>query len=376
MSEYTELVHQIVSVCLNVKVGENVWVQSWDHTIDLASEVAFACRQLGAHPFITFATEDYWMRSLIETPKRLLETLPSNQAAALERTDAFVFMLGPRNPIDWDRIPQEKRELANVWYFDSNKYLESWCKIAEEHSVRMLGIEYCLATEEWAQAWGLEHDQWRRVMLAGCLANQREITKKALKVASAIRTGRKVQVQTQFGTNLKFELAEREPIVGDSIVSKNNAKKGAVKFLPSGFVEVATDEDSAYGTVVYDSPILVRGAKRIRGLTLLFERGKIVKYSAQYGIDAFENYIKSGQGDIDRFGFFGLGLNPGIRHGFTQDDKALGGVTIGIGGNKDKGGRNRTLGNRHWWASMAGATVKIDGKTVLKNGAEFCLRRK
>jgi hypothetical protein len=75
------------------------------------------------------------MRSLLETPKKLLETLPSHQSAALEQTNAFIFMLGPRSPIDWDKIPPEKRELANVWYFDSNKYLESWRKIAQEHSM-------------------------------------------------------------------------------------------------------------------------------------------------------------------------------------------------------------------------------------------------
>jgi leucyl aminopeptidase (aminopeptidase T) len=370
MEKLRELVHQVVEVCLGVKDGENVWIHSWDHTTDLAFDIAFACRQSGAQPFVTLVTEDYWMRSLVETPKKLLETLPSHEAAALEHTDAFIFMLGPQSPIDWDRIPPEKRELANVWYYDSNKYLDSWRKIAQENSIRMLGIEYCLATEEWSRAWGLEHTRWREVMLAGCTVNQHEIAKKAAGLAKIIRDSHEVRVRTPSGTNLRFGLAGRRPIIGDSIVSEKDATEGIVKFLPSGYVETAADEDSVDGKVVYDSAILVRGAKRIEGLTLEFKHGKMVKYSARAGAEAFRKYLESAQGDVDKFGFFGIGLNPGLKHGFTQDDKVLGGFTFGIGGNDDKGGKNKTTGNRHWWASMTGATVQIGKELVLKDGLE------
>jgi len=368
MQTLSQLVHQVVDVCLSVKNGENVWISSWDHTIDLASDIASVCRQRGAQPLVTLTTEDYWMRSLIETPKKLLETLPSNQSAALKQTDVFIFMLGPKKPIDWNRIPPEKQELADVWYTGSNKYLDEWRKIAQERFIRMLGIEYCLTTEEWARAWGLERHRWRRVMLAGCTANQHEIAEKATRLSGIIREGKEVHIRTPFGTNLRFKLAGREPNKGDSIVNKEDAAKGTVKFLPSGFVEVAPDENSLDGAAVYDVPILTRGAKKIKGLALEFAHGKIVKYSARAGVTAFEDYLRSGQGDLDKFAFFGVGLNPGLKHGFTQDDKVLGGVTIGIGGNEDKSGKNRTTRNRHWWASMSRATVRVDKKLVLKDG--------
>jgi leucyl aminopeptidase (aminopeptidase T) len=219
MQDLTGLVRQTVEVCLDVKNGENIWIHSWDHTTDLASDVAFACQERGAHTLITLTTEDYWMRSLIQTPRRLLETLPSHQAAALKQTNAFIFMLGPKNPINWNRIPPRKRKLANVWYLDSNRYLDSWRKIAQKHSI--------------ARA------------------------------------------------------------------------------------------------------------------------------------------LESSHGDVDRFGFFGIGLNQRLKHGFTQDDKVSGGVSIGIGGNEDKQGKNRTTGNRHWWASMTHATVQIDKELILKDGSEI-----
>jgi leucyl aminopeptidase (aminopeptidase T) len=366
-SNNEKLADQILTACLNVKEGENVWIHGWDHTIDLASEIAFACKQKGAQPFVTIRTEDCWIRSLRKISKDLLETLPTIETAALGQTDVFIFLLGPKSSIDWSTIPSEKRELANIWFLESNNYMNAWRDLAKKKSVRMLGVEYCLATKERAQALGLVYEEWKEAMLAGCLVNQQEIARRALQLAKVIRTSRVVSIETPSGTKLKFKLGGREPILGDSVVSKEDGIRGIVKFLPSGFVEVAADEESAVGTVVYDAPILIRG-KSIKDLTLHFKHGKIVKYSAWSAIEEFEGYLKSNGVDVDRFAFFGLGLNAGLKFGFTQDDKVLGGVTIGIGGNEDKGGKNRTPGNRHWWASMTNATVSIDGKTIVADG--------
>jgi leucyl aminopeptidase (aminopeptidase T) len=370
MENNVRVAREIVVSCLNIEEGESVWISSWDHTVDLASELAFLCRQRGARPFVTLVTENYWMRSLQEIPKTLLETLSPFETAALEQTDVFIFLLGPKTPIDWSKIPSEKQELANVWFLESNRYMDAWRELARKRSVRTLGVEYCWATRERAQALGLDYEEWKNVMLAGCLANQQVIAQRASYLAEIVRGGQDVNVATPSGTRLKFRLIGREPNVGDSVVSKEDGARGIVKFLPSGFVEVAADEDSAEGAVVYDATVLVRGGGGIKNLTLQFRRGKIVQYSAQSGIEAFESYLKSGDGDLGKFAFFGIGLNAGLRHGFTQDDKALGGVTVGVGANEDKGGRNRTLGNRGWWGSMTKATLSVDGKTILREGLQ------
>lgn len=363
-----KLAHQIVTSCLNIGEGENVWISSWDHTISEASEIAMLCRQKGARALITLTTENYWTRSLQEVPRELLETLSPFETAALKQTDAFIFLLGPKTPVDWKKIPSEKQELANIWFLESNRYMDAWRKLAQKRSVRMLGVEYCLVTKKRAQALGLNHKKWGKVMLAGCLVNQQEIADRGSKMAKVLRRGQDVDITTPSGTKLKFRLVGREPTVGDSVVRKEDGTKGIVKFLPSGFVEVAADENSAEGIAVYDAPILVPRGNRVKNLTLNFKHGKIVKYDAQSGIEAFETYIKSGGTDSNKFAFVGFGLNGGLRHGFTQDDKALGGITIGIGGNEDKGGKNRTDGNRHWWGSMTKATVSIDNKTIVSDG--------
>jgi leucyl aminopeptidase (aminopeptidase T) len=102
-------------------------------------------------------------------------------------------------------------------------------------------------------------------------------------------------------------------------------------------------------------------------LTLSVKDGNIVKFEAKERKEVFERYLKEGSGDVNRFAFFGLGLNPGLRYGFTQDDKVLGGVTAGFGDNENKGGKNRADGHE-WWASMTKATVTVGDTKVMQNG--------
>jgi leucyl aminopeptidase (aminopeptidase T) len=118
---------------------------------------------------------------------------------------------------------------------------------------------------------------------------------------------------------------------------------------------------------VFDKPIrslLKEGL--INRLTLTVSEGRIIDCSAGNQQQAFERWLKEGTGDVYRLAFFGLGLNPNLRHGFTQDDKVLGGVTIGFGDNSDKEGKNKA--DRGFWASMTRATVTIGNKRVMKDG--------
>jgi aminopeptidase len=175
-----------------------------------------------------------------------------------------------------------------------------------------------------------------------------------------------VHITTPHGTDLRFRLDRRSVSVSDGLVSEEKAEKGIVTFLPAGAVEVSASEESAEGKVVYDVPVRLESGIVV-GLTLQIKSGRIVKFTAKGQKEIFERYLDEGMGDFNRFAFFGFGLNPHLRHGFTQDDKVLGGVTVGFGDNEDKGGRNKANGNG-WWASMTEATVTIGDTKVMRDG--------
>jgi len=361
---YDAFSHQIFDICLRLRQGERVWIDSWDHTVDLASHLAWECRKRGFETLLTLQPENLWLRSVQEGPLEFLDRLTSQQAAALGATNAYIFTLGPRSPVPWERIPVERRGSVTLWFLEQNRFVGEWKRISTGRKVKMLGIEATLATPERARSLGLDFEAWKAIMYAGCMADYNQVAGRGTKLAHVMGGDEKVRITTPQGTDLTFKLDDRPVQVSDGIVTEEKARVGEVVFLPAGDVEVSADEESAEGKVVYDVPVYSRNGP-VRSLSIRVVHGRIVEYTASYGSDVFKKHVDSGR-DADRFAFFGFGLNPNLRHGFTQDDKVLGGVTVGFGDNEAKGGRNRA--DQDWWGSMTQATVEINGQVVMKDG--------
>ncbi len=362
--DYPALSKQVLDNCLGVAPHQKVWINSWDHTLELASHLALECNKRGCELLFTVQPEELWLRSIIEAPMDLVDRVPAHQEAALKETDVYIYTLGPRKPIPWEKIPSERRNLVTLWFLENNNFVRQWKSVARARMVKMLGIEATLATEERAKALGLDYGNYRNVMFQGCLADYHEIADHCRKIAHIIRGEGEVHITTPHGTDFRFKLAKRPVDLGHGLADEEKARAGRMTFLPAGGVEVTANEESAEGRVVYDVPIYTQEGP-IENLTLTVENGRITKSSASSQSQPFKRYLQ-GKGDVDRFASFGLGLNPELRFGFTQDDKVLGSTIIGFGNNQGKGGKNRAEGE--WWGCMKHATIKIAGKPVMKEG--------
>jgi leucyl aminopeptidase (aminopeptidase T) len=366
---HADLARQILDVCLRVKRGDRIWIDSWDHTIDLASQIASYAEKRGCEVLLTLKPEEYWLRLIRQGPEHLLERPTRQQIAALQESDCYIFTLGPRRPIDWSSIPLRRRRLATIWFLESNSFVKRWKSVAMENGVKMLGIEATLATEERATAFGLDYQNYADCMYSGCMADYRKIAKMASKLSSFLSGNGKVTVKTPRGTDLSFRLDDRLVEVSDGILTRARAEKGEVVHIPSGSIGVTVDEESGEGTVVYDNPILTRTA-RIENLRFRVKSGRIVEYSASSGIEGFAEYFENsksrGQSDLVRFGYFGFGLNPNLRLGYTQDDKVLGMLEVNFGSNERRGGKNKGSGD--WWGTFGDATVVVDEQTIMTEG--------
>jgi leucyl aminopeptidase (aminopeptidase T) len=368
MSEYGELSKQVLESCLGTRAEQRIWINSWDHTLDLASDLAWECRKRSCEVLLTVQPEDLWLRSMIEAPLELVDNLPAHLAGALEETDVYIYTLGPRRPIPWDKIPVERRKSVSVWLdtrYDKSRFAEQWAKVSRRRKVRMLGIEATLATPERAKPLGLEFEEWKRVMFEGCTADPKEIASHGHALEPLMSGEGQVHVTTPFGTDLRFRLDKRPLDYSYGLATEEKAGRGEVVFLPTGGIEVSAAEDSAEGRIVYDTPIRT-GKGQVEGLTLKLTQGRIKQFSARSGREIFGRYLSERTGDENRFAYFGFGLNPKLRQGFTQDDKVLGSTIVGFGHSSAKGGKNVASGT--WWASMSKATVTIGGQKVMEDG--------
>lgn len=369
MVSLEEVAHKAIEVSLGVKPGETVWIHGWDHTINLISQLAWECRKRGCQVLLTVQPEDFWLHSIIEAPLALVDRLSALQASVLRETDVYIFTLGPRKPIPWERIPKERHGAVSIWLderYDKSTFAKEWAMIAKDRKVRMLAIEATRATPERAEILGLNYEEWKEIMLAGCVADYHEVARRERNLTSLLSGEEEVHITTPRGTDLRFRLDRRPVGVSDGLASKEKAEKGIVTFLPAGAIEVSANEETAEGTVVYDVPIRVESGIVV-GLTLHVKNGRITEFTSEEHKEVFEHYLEESKGDIDRFASFGFGLNPHLRHGFTQDDKVLGGVTVGFGDNENKGGKNKADGHE-WWASMTKATVTIGDTKVMRDG--------
>ena len=296
MISLEEVAHKAIEVSLGVKTGENVWIHGWDHTIELMSHLAWGCRKRGCHVIITVQPEDFWLRTMIEAPLELVDKLEAYSASMIGETDAYIFTLGPKKPIPWEKIPKERQKSVSIWLderYDKSALAKEWAALARARKVRMLAIEATQATAERAEVLGLNYEEWRDVMLDGCVADYHEIERRGEILSSLLNAKEEVCITTPHGTDLRFRLDNRPVETSGGIASQEKAEKGLVTFLPAGGVEVTANERSAEGKIVYDVPVRIKGGP-IVGLTLRVENGVIVEFEAKTGREVFENYLKEG----------------------------------------------------------------------------------
>jgi len=368
MTDLDSVAKTAIEVSVNAKAGESILIRGWDHTIDLMSRLAWQSEKSRCNVLLCVQPEEHWLRSITRAPLNLIEKPSDPLIAALKESQAYVFTLGPRRPIPWKEIPERRRKAVSIWLdtrYDHSRFASAWARIAKKYGVRMLGIEATLATPERARALNLNVEEWRKVMFAGCSPNWNTIAKNASKLGRLLSSNERVNLSTPAGTRLSFRLDRRRVDYSDGITSEEKTKKGLVTFLPSGGIEVSIDEESAEGRVVFDLPVRLAGAV-LANLKLNLKSGCVKEFDAERGRDAFKEYLSCNT-NSRRLSFFGLGLNPNLRFGFTQDDKVLGGVTLGLGDNMAKGGQNWANG-AEWWGAVSQATLSIGGTQVLRRG--------
>ena len=363
--DYRPVCAHVLEVALKVKKDEKIWIDGWDHTVDLVSLLAQEARKRGCEVHTTVKDEGAWTQALRTGPESRLRRLSTEQLALLNEVDSYVFTLGPKNRIDWARIPPRRRKLATTWLLEQNDFVRQWTSISKRRRVKMVGIEATLATEERAKALGLDYANWRRMMFDACLLDYRELSGRAGRLRRFLKGDSWVRITTPRGTDLRLQLAGRTPEFSDGLATQQVARDGGVVYLPPGFVGTTVEETSAEGKVVYDSPIRFPEG-RVEKLALQLKSGRIEGCTADSGVEAIRSVLRTTPGDVDRFSYFGIGLNPKIRLGYTQDDRVLGSVELNFGANRHRGGKNR--GDRNWWGTVERATIIVGGRRVMENG--------
>ncbi len=355
-----ETATRIVRECLQVKPNDQILIFTMDHTLGYAQALALEVERAEGVSTTVFQANDFYWSYIGEMPETQFARRQKAFLSLLDQTDAMIQLGGPKDPSNFVKIPKEK----------TAKFVEGGQQMQDklvERKIRIINLLVGTVTEERARVYGFDFDKWMRTINNGLNVDHREISRVAEKLSSRIEKGRDASIASPSGTDLRFKLKGRSVHTHDGILDKSDVAKGTLfETLPAGLIELAPDENSAEGVVLYDQPTALAG-KLVKGLRLEFKNGRVVNYSAKENLDTFRGMYENATGDKDRFADIAIGLNPGAEFiGFFSDQIVRGAVSIGIGSNVGIGGDNKNVyGYR---GTLRGATLEVDGQRLVHDG--------
>ncbi len=214
-----------------------------------------------------------------------------------------------------------------------------------------------IASENGARIANLVNVSEKTFSEGGLTASYSRVSEDVEKLLSRVSESNFVEVLSSNGTNVYFSVRDRKWFKETGLVRN----PGEVANLPAGEVYVAPVENTINGRIVLDS--FGRYGNNIK---IELKNGKIVKISknAKKLLTIIERYGK----DEYYVGEFGIGCNYKVK--FTgnihEDKKMHGSIHFGFGYNLSFGG-NINL-PFHIDGIIKKPTVKIDNRTIIKNG--------
>lgn len=199
-----------------------------------------------------------------------------------------------------------------------------------------------------------------------------ELKKEQNRFEDAIR-GEWVKVSTPLGTKIKFKIGDRPVTKQDGNASSKREKQlnliDREIELPAGAIRVAPIEESVEGTIAF--PLSIWNGKKVEGLVLTFDSGKIVDIKAESGLEGVKAELNSAGEAGYSFREFAIGFNPLLTipnenpwipyYGYGS-----GVVRLSIGDNSELGGNVK--GGYVRWNFFTDTTVIVGQKVWVKEG--------
>ena len=356
------LARSLVTGALHVRSGENVVIETWNHTLDYARACVVEARRLGARPILWLEDEPAYWRSVEETPSVKGWARPGeHEWAAIAKSNAYVFFPGPADRPRLRTLPPKRME-------ELVAYNGEWYRRAKKARVRGVRSVLGYASDAQAERWGVSGVTWRdQLVRAATEVDLDAVHADAKRASQQLKIGKVLRITAPNGTDITVKLRHRTPWVDDGSVTSEDLAIGAnMTVSPPGTVLAAVDEKSATGLAIANRPSFVR-AGRVEGGQWEAKGGKVSNIWYTEGQAEFDAAFQAAPKGKDTLSIFSIGLNPSLEPGVPQvEDQEAGAVTLGIGGNAGYGGANRCPFLS--WIVIGEATVAIDGKPLCDRG--------
>jgi leucyl aminopeptidase (aminopeptidase T) len=358
---HRDAARHIVTQNLKVRAGENAIIESWGHTMPMASAMVDEVRRVGGKVLLVYNDEDSWRRTFDRKQSKLLGASSAPEWAALNAADVYVNFWGPGDTDRMEKLPDRPGNEAFAWNWP-------WYEAARKAGLRGVRMTAGFVTEGRAREWGVDLARWEECMLRASLIDPEETATRGARLGKALLRGRKVRITHSNGTDVEVGLAGVRPRVTDGRphpYRKGDPASGMLQQIPAGTLDVALDSKTAEGSFHANRRTNIWWTVHAGG-KLEFADGKLASYSFEDGEEEFLRQYKVGTRGKDRTSALKLGLNPAAQDVPNLETVEEGSVSLQIGGNRHLRGTNGS--NFFSWFSLAGSEIAIDGTPAIRAG--------
>ncbi len=358
-------VRSIVRNYLCVRPGENVIVDTWAHTLRLASTVVDEVRRVGGRAFLAYEDDEAWWGALEREQTELLGSLSDPYWAALEASDVYVMFWGPADSARVQRVPERRLYETTSWF-------DRWYRTARTAGLRGVRMDVGFVTDARVRHWGVDKKAWTDGLLRSCLVEPRSLARSGQRLSRALAGRKRVRITHPNGTDLEVAVAGAPSVIFDGTVDLTDPALGPYDMmsnLPAGELRIALDAKTAEGTIVATEPsydLTWYPWQVYRGGRFTFSKGKLSSFSFRSGQAEFAKRYSRGKPGKDRTGVLTIGLNPVAQPQPYAEERQLGTVRLTVGANAYLGGRN--LSDFCGWICLDGSEVSVDGAAIVRRG--------
>ncbi|HXW66582.1 MAG TPA: hypothetical protein VEL82_01680 [Thermoplasmata archaeon] len=358
----------ILRRCLNVKRGENVLIEVWDHNLPFASAFVDEVCQLGAQPYVQYQDRDAFWSEFRRGSPRYFGNAGAIERAALEAADAYVYFMGPE---DLYRSFQKARKSPRFWKAFV-AYQEPFYEIARRTGLRGSRLSIAYADRGDARKWNVKRSTWHRELMQAYQVDPRSMLRDASRLSYSLVKGRRLSIRHPNGTSLDFRLNGARPSVFAGVHGRDDVRPRThgwgdptvLNDLPWGVLSVRVAPHSGNGTLVSNRPSYY-GWGKTEGACWTFRRGALVERRFEGGGRGFSRHFSSARGGPERSGSLLIGLNPAIHRAPNVQFSELAAVSVQLGQGQISSDYPSALYPK---ATLAGGTVVLDDRPIVRAG--------
>ena len=354
------IAQSVVRDCLRLKEDEPVIITTYPHTMDLANQLAIECYKVGADPFIQLETDEWFYGQFKHLTVEQLRKTSKHCLGLNDYVAAYISLGGPKDPAPMKKVPKER--FTAMFQGEQGHYEAA----LQKKSSRSVSIALGQVTKERAKTYGFPHSAWMKNVTDALSVKYVDLQNKGKHLAGYLSGSGDAHLTAPNGTDLRFRLDSRRVHVYDGIIDDEDlAKDSRFASLPAGEVATTADETSANGMVIFDVATPQVGLM-IQNMSWTFKDGHLVDFSARKNVEATKAFYDAASGGKDMLSSIGIGINPRAKPSFLHAYLAAGAVSVGIGENRELGGKVQS--DYEFAGTLSKATVDVAGKRIVEKG--------